>query len=94
MTRWCILIPNGKKAADYIGNSDIDVWGKEIGEAYQSHDMEVVNSGQVWNGSEKIMIKGKIEYWQIIKYPRYFGNSIIGIAGVAIPPLKKQDEKI
>jgi len=86
------LIPNGKDANDYIGSDDIKIWGKEIGALYKSHDLEVVQTGQIWNGKEKILIKGKIEIWQIIKYPRYFGNSIIGIAGVAIPPPPKINE--
>lgn len=78
------LIPNGKKRIDYIGNTDSQVWGEELGSQYWGHDQEVLMSGNVFDGEEKVIVNGIPHQCRIIKYPRYLGRTRIGIGGCAI----------
>ena len=78
------LTPNGKKMMDYIGKTDVDIWGEEIGKMYQENDQWVMKNKKVWRGTEKVNIDGKISDCKIVKYPFFAGGTIIGVAGVGI----------
>jgi len=80
------LKPLGKTASAYIGKNDVDMWGKEVGENFVKHDAVVVRNRKVWYGIENVPQKdGSSIPHLIVKYPRYSGNTLIGIAGIAIP---------
>lgn len=79
------LIPNNKTIEDYIGKTDFDVWPKEVAESFRNHDKLVMRTKKVFNGEEDVLIGGEMIQYSIIKYPRYAGRVIIGIAGIAIP---------
>lgn len=80
------LTPRGYSAADYIGKDDHAVWPKALADAFVKNDRHVLKSKQTWIGVEKVEDEtGNIGEWKIIKYPRYSGRTIIGIAGIAVP---------
>lgn len=80
------LIPNGKTTSDYIGKTDIDVWGQEIGTQYWKHDQQVLRTGRKFDGKEIVEVDGEKTEYRVIKYARFAGRTKIGIAGLAIPP--------
>jgi len=79
-----ILYPQNKNQDDYIGNTDIDVWGKEIGEKFFKNDLQVIKKRKAiqflerWKGDDCIY-EGKV-----LKYPRYLGKTIIGVGGIIL----------
>lgn len=80
------LAPRGKSMGDYIGQNDYNVWPKEIADKFWQNDLRVIRTRKTWRGREDIMnAAGGIEQWNIIKYPRFSGRTIIGIAGMAFP---------
>lgn len=81
------LMPNNLERKDYVGHTDIDVWGEEIGKEYQRNDAKVKQKKRAMVVRESIHIKrGDItDSWIIMKYPIYSGRVLIGIAGVAFP---------
>lgn len=90
------LIPNNKTIDDYIGFTDIDVWGEEIGKIYQDGDSNALESVKgYWIGKEPINIKGHFisEEWRVLKYVRYEGKKRVGTGGIAIPFIEIKNEK-
>lgn len=82
------LLPIGKKREDYLHKSDYDVWPQKVAAEYIRNDQFVMRTRQTWRGTETIIDhQGKEQQWQIIKYPRMAGGVLIGIAGIAVPPL-------
>lgn len=84
------LIPSGKTAKDYIGKTDHDVWGVEIGKIYAFHDnMTLKSKNGYWSGKETVILNETdyTEQWTMVKYVRYSGKTPIGIGGIAIPIL-------
>lgn len=84
------LIPQGFEAKDYLFKKDEDIWGPEIAKEYGRHDYETKIKG-IFIGNEIINLKGSniSDEWHIVKYARYLGGVLIGIAGIAIPVIKK-----
>lgn len=82
------LVPIGKNREDYLYNSDYDIWPEDVAAEYVKNDQYVMRTKETWRGLETIVDhQGERSKWQIIKYPRKAGGVIIGIAGIAIPPL-------
>lgn len=80
------LHPIGKTASEYIGKTDVDIWGKEVGETYLRHDKMVIRTGRTWRGIEEVPDgSGGVVEWSVMKYIRYAGHVKIGVAGLAIP---------
>lgn len=79
------LKPNGIQKGDYVGHFDADVWPETLAQEYKENDEQVLNTRKVFRGYENVLIDGKKHKWRIIKYPRYAGEIIVGIAGIAIP---------
>lgn len=79
------LIPNGKHKADYIGYSDIDIWGEEIGKQYQYNDEQAVKNRKLIVKEEQVKLTPDktVNMW-IIKYPVFNGFDVIGVKGMAI----------
>lgn len=85
------LMPFGKNAADYIGKTDVEFWGEKLGTFYWLNDLTVVQTGEIFDDDSISPFKGKDgdrKKVRVIKYPRYFGASMIGIAGIIIPERK------
>lgn len=79
-----VLNPIGKTTEDYIGKTDYDVWGKEIGKQFTDNDKQVmrqkkpVQFKETWQGSNGATFVGTL-----LKYPRFLNNrTVIGIGGV------------
>jgi PAS domain-containing protein len=82
------LIPHGKTREDYLHKTDYDVWPEDIAAEYIRNDRLVMRTRKTWKGTETILDhQGNKSQWQIIKYPRKAGGVLIGIAGMAIPPI-------
>ena len=74
----------GKTREEYIGSTDWEVWDKPTARQFTKNDSEVFKSKKVLHTIEMVpMPHGGAEEWEIMKYPRYAGNIIIGIGGIA-----------
>lgn len=74
----------GKTREEYIGNTDWEVWDKQTARQFTKNDSEVYRTRKVMHTIEMVpMPNGASEEWEIMKYPRYAGNIIIGIGGIA-----------
>lgn len=87
------LVPMGKKASDYIGSFDYDIWSKEVADSYVASDkktLKLKGQSSIITG-DIIIIDGKdlSEEWVVIKFLRYVGASVVGIGGIAIPTFNK-----
>lgn len=79
------LIPMGLTANDYIGKTDADVWGEEIGEMYRQADAIAMQSDKPTISIERVEGKGlKSRDIKVVKYRRKLGNTVLGIGGMAI----------
>lgn len=92
-----LLNPINKTTADYIGFTDVEVWGEVLGGAFQKHDRQVmikkiaIEFEETWTGAAGTIWKGKV-----IKYPRFLNRTVIGIGGIIVYKklvTKTQDEK-
>tara|TARA_Y100001963_G_scaffold152551_1_gene237609 strand:- start:1251 stop:1880 length:630 start_codon:yes stop_codon:yes gene_type:complete len=84
------LEPMDKEASDYIGKTDKDVWDKATAESFASNDRIVMRSKKPFQTQESINLENHIEVWEILKYPRFSGNTLIGIGGIAFKRIKDQ----
>lgn len=77
------LIPNNKHYEDYVGKTDAQFWGIELGEMYLGNDKRIMKKGMsVVN--EYVYINGNRIDLVVIKYPITLGKVIIGVAGLAL----------
>jgi hypothetical protein len=84
------LRPLGFIREDYEGFKDDKIYPLEVAKAFREHDLEVIKTGEPWEGTEFVPDgKGNMIEWRILKYPRFHARKVIGIAGEAIPVLKK-----
>lgn len=78
-----ILSIRGLKATDYVGKTDFEVWPKETAEEFIAHDRKVarlkrkIEFTENWKDDDGNLYEG-----EVIKYPRFVGNTVIGIGGV------------
>lgn len=82
------LEPLGKEASDYIGKTDKDVWEKATAEVFAANDRIVTRSKKPYQTQETINLGKHLEVWEILKYPRFSGNTLIGIGGIAFKRIK------
>lgn len=79
-----LLHPVGKTMDDYIGKTDIEVWGKETGDKFLRNDNEVIRKRkpveftEIWKGNDCVY-EGRV-----IKYPRFLGKTVIGVGGIIL----------
>ena len=78
------LLPFGKTADDYVGRTDREMWGEQLGAEYWENDLAVIRSQEPVDAMATDPVTGE-KNLRIIKYPRMFGGRIVGVAGVAIP---------
>lgn len=77
------LKPKGKTADECLGVNLYDVWEKEIADTFVNHNRAVMESGDVFNGSEMVTDQtGKAHEWQILKWKREIP---LGLIAAAIP---------
>lgn len=76
------LQPNGLEEEDYLGKTDIEVWGEEIGGEYYRNDREMVARNEMIVVKENI--KGNGQH-VIIKWPSYGRENQIYINGMSFP---------
>lgn len=80
------LKPLGKTRDDYINRTDKEVWGEELGAEYIKNDLHVIETRRLYDNMETVHYKGEIIKCRVVKYPLFFGDSIIGVCGQAITP--------
>lgn len=75
------------KREEYIGKTDIEFWGEKIGKEYQKNDQlaKARNTYIIIKETIKVGEADVSEDWIIMKYPRYYNDVFIGIAGIAFP---------
>lgn len=74
------------KKSDYIGKTDVDVWGEEVGREYWNNDLKILKGKKLYVGMEKVPA-GNGD-WMIVKFPLKVGDIVIGLKGYAIPVSK------
>ena len=79
------LKPLGKSRDDYIGQDDFAMWPAEVAKQFRKHDKLAEELGFVDTFEDVPNGNGDLIRFRIIKYARYLGNHVIGIAGIAIP---------
>jgi hypothetical protein len=79
------LAPHDVRATDYIGAKDDAIWGEETAKHFKITDTKVYRTKKPFHAVERIPDGngGHIEY-EIFKYPRFSGNIMIGIGGIAL----------
>lgn len=83
----------GKTPEEYVGNTDFDVWPDEIAKAFTKNDQWVMRTKKTLNRVEPVpMPDGSVSNWRILKYPRYAGNVVIGIGGIAFEEIELNDK--
>jgi PAS domain S-box-containing protein len=84
------LAPHGLKMDQYIGKNDSMVWGEETAKHWRKIDTDVQRNRKHIFSVENVPNPDGTEItWEILKYPRYAGNVIIGVGGIALRPLNK-----
>lgn len=78
------LLPQNKSRGDYVGKTDQEFWGQALGYLYWFNDLKVLSSGKLIDIYEPHPINN-LDSIRVIKYPRRFNNTTIGVAGIAIP---------
>lgn len=75
------------KREEYIGKTDTEFWGEKIGKEYRKNDQlaKARNTYIIVKETIKVGDADVTEDWIIMKYPRYYNDVFIGIAGIAFP---------
>lgn len=82
-------------ANDLVGKTDLDVWPKELAEAYRTDDFEVMRTRQKKAVEELIVDQGVQKWFETYKAPLYnVDGDVIGTTGFArdITDRKKTEE--
>jgi PAS domain-containing protein len=80
------LRPLGKWNDEYIGKTDIEFWGKDIGSVYHNNDLLVMKTGKTQVFKEPVLqADGTIKHDFTIKYVRKIDDQyVIGLGGIAL----------
>jgi hypothetical protein len=79
----------GRELSDYIGKTDIEFHGPEIGEYYREKSLKVFESGIPSVDIDKAVINGKETYFRVQRMPIFSGNIVIGTRERVIEEVKK-----
>ena len=77
------LIPIDKKASDYIGYNDYDVFSTEIADRFRKHDRMVLSSRKTMFFEESVVQDGKRIKLLVVKFPKIINNKIVSLKGYA-----------
>lgn len=78
------LTPISKSSADYIGANDYQIWPADIADNLFANDREVMRLRKPIRRKEIMKVNGHTQEIEVIRYPRYSGRTLIGIAGIAL----------
>ena len=83
----------GKSIEDYLGKTDVEFWGEEIGSIYRKNDLKAFYEHELWIGVVPCDIHpGLTVDFNIIKWKEYTAQGVyFGIAGLAIPARRVKD---
>lgn len=84
------LKPNGKTKTDYVGKTDVQMWGEVIGKEYENGDELAITKRDVITFLESVKFGDKILRMWIVKWPIFSGINIAGTQGMAIPKTEKE----
>ncbi len=75
----------GMSVSEILGKTDLDFYPKEIAEAYQRDDQQVIESGQLKRVEERYVTRKGVESWiETVKVPVFNDAAqVMGTAGVA-----------
>lgn len=68
------------RSVDYIGKKDSDVWSTDEAAKFNANDMKLIN-GEI----EYLTDDQEVPGYVVIKWKRWAGNILIGVAGMCIP---------
>ena len=77
-----------KESSDYIGKQDSAVWDKATADMFQQHDRIVIRTKKPYQTQETLNMGTHLEEWEILRYPRYSGKTLIGVGGIAFKRIK------
>ena len=79
-----------------VGKSDLDIWPRDLAEAYQADDRAVLESGRPTNVEEPIEVGGKRIWFETYKSPVLIDEHVIGTVGFArdITERKATEEEV
>lgn len=77
------LKPRGITKSQYQNHDDFSVWEDHIAEAFRENDRWVMRNKKIFVGIEMVGTNGSAEPWIIIKFPRFAGRVLVGIAGMS-----------
>jgi PAS domain-containing protein len=78
----------GIPALSYIGKTDVEVWGDEIGKRFVANDFEVILSNRPLIKGERVQLSdGSYAIHLISKFPVRLadGTEVEGVGGISIP---------
>lgn len=77
----------GVKSMDYVGKTDYEIWDKEIADGFTANDKAVMLTKKHIQQQELIRNEFHEGRWEVVKFPRYEGRTLIGIGGIAFKQL-------
>jgi hypothetical protein len=77
------ITPNGKNPLLYLGSTDKEFWGDELGAEYILHDVTPKRLHKPWRGIEKTKLGEDFVYYDVLKYIEKTGGTPIGFRGIA-----------
>ncbi|WIC41457.1 hypothetical protein MA9V1_193 [Chryseobacterium phage MA9V-1] len=68
------------RSIDYVGKKDSDIWPVEIAEKFKANDQKMIDGDD-----EFIISQTEVDGFVVIKWKRWAGSILIGVAGMCIP---------
>jgi len=75
--------PYGHSYASIMGKTDVLLLPKQIGEISTLNDKITLRSKKECKFVEELIVNGKLEKWNVIRFPIFKGGYIVAIGGVA-----------
>jgi PAS domain S-box-containing protein len=73
----------GRRAAEFVGKTDYDLFAPELAEKYREDDRRVIETGRTETIIETNVVKGKPRYVEVVKAPVVTSDgSVLGVIGV------------
>lgn len=80
------LTPRGYTLSDYVGHDDYAVWPRHMANEFRMNDAIVMRTRQHVVVKEKVLVGEENEETMLfVKYPRFLGGVVVGVAGRYIP---------
>jgi hypothetical protein len=86
------LKPRGYNMHDYLGKTDYNVWSKDVADSFRLNDDLIVTNRISSRYLEEIdLANGKL-FIEVLKFPRFYRNEIIGVGGIVLNTAKTREE--